>query len=1113
LISEFGNIYNQFFRNYFHETQNEIHFIADAAKGKTHLSCDIAYKKVHKSEPAIFLTGNKFTDETSITDTIRKTLDLNQQYSFDEFIQALDVYGSIVKSKIPIIIDGLNETTFNRHFSSIWKNHLSSFISKTSTFKNLIVITTCRNSYKNRIWEKTNNKNFHYLHGFDDYETIREAVNKYFKRYNLKADLFFAPLEKFREPIFLKIFCEIKNPNWKTGEIVEVNIEEESTFDIFNEYLNQVNKRVTANSHLLKDNEPFIFDSLSLLSDYLWENNAREIPIQEFYGLVDDGKEYQKDNSKAEILIHEGLVITRDIREDFEYVSFTYDILAGYIISENLIKRKQSLMYFVSNDFIEKIKQENEQHPLFEDVLSSLCLLLPLFKETSLHELLDLDKKLKVTRSKFFKYLPEFIKDKFSRRIAFADYSFNQSITSLFRLPAKYVKETDTNLVINLFTLSNRNKKPLFDLSFKTLCDSNHPLNALFVSKLLSSIKMNQRDISWTEYIRKRAFDLKSFIEEFESQCKNETKESKLVIQKQHLLAKLILWFLTSTNISLRDHATRALYYYGRKFPSEFAKLVYESLKINDPYVWERSLASLYGVTMAEHNSFKSERFRKEILPEIGKNLYELMFSEDAPYSTTHILARDYARRTIEICLIHHHNLLSTSEIENVRPSYSRGGIRNWGEYDYSKNEYSYSGPIHMDFSNYTIGRIVKDGGSYSNPPEKVKVRKQIYWRIHDLGWSEGLFEEAETALGNDNYYGGRTKRAKVERYGKKYSWMAYFENAGLRDDLGLIDREWDGFRISNADIDPSFPNKPENKPFITHDLLGDRNVPLVEWCKKGGMPFIEDYLSVTDLKRNQGEWLCLDGYCCQEDVPAERQRFTFIRGLLIKDDDYPEVLKLFEKQNLGGRWLPEKRENYYTYAGEMFLFRDATYDNYTELEFEIAKKKVKIKKGEPGYYPSVFVDIEDNGVKIGKEFPEEIEREVSELKVFEILLPVIEYNWESHHSHLNQAGHVTVVSKEIVTHLNLVDQPQSFDLFEKNGSKASMNVHYHKDYNNNHSFVYIRKDLLNKFLLSNKLKFVWAICGERDVTFKTEERRQKFFSENPFEVHQAFQKIVDYTK
>lgn len=1103
LISGFHKIYNRFFRNYFHEKQRELHFIADAAKGKTHISCDIAYKKIANNQPAIFITGDKFTNETSIIEALKKILDIPQEFTFDEFLQALDVYATILNVQIPLVIDGLNETTSNRLFSPIWESHLSGFISKVLQTKNLVVVTTCRNSYIERIWDNDSKIGFHYLYGFEDYDTIHDAVGKYFAKYKLKADLFFASLEKFRDPIFLKIFCEIKNPDWENSEEIAINVEAESHYDVFNEYLSQVNKRVTRNNPILRTNEPFIAEALNKFSNYLWNNNLREIPTEDFYNLIDSTPQYEKDKSKADILINEGLVVTRDMREKSEYISFTYDILAGYMIGESLIKSHTDLSYFTNEEFIQKIINGDGQHPLFEDVISALCLLLPQLKQTSFHDLIKDSKLLEPIASELDNCPTS------SAQLKFAKHTFSESVSALFILPAKAIKDSDIKLITDLFFKAEDNKTIFFELSFKTLGDIDHPLNAVFFSKLLASLKVNERDISWTEYIRKQSYELEKFVSEFEAQCRSTASESEITSRKQHFISRIIVWFLTSTNRNLRDKATKALYFYGRKFPTEFTSLVYDSLKYNDPYVWERTLAALYGVVMAEHNSIKSDSFRNQILPDLSKTIYDLIFKEDAPHRTTHILARDYARRTIEIGLIHFPALFFEKEIENIRPPYSFGGIRELGEFDYGDHDYGYSRPIQMDFSNYTIGRIVANGHSYSNPPEKIKVRKQIYWRIYDLGWNEDLFKDVEKKIEDDNNYGGgRTEQATVERYGKKYSWIAYYENAGRRDDLGLLPKDEDRPRISDADIDPSFPEKSKNELFFTHDLLGDRTIPLADWYENEGAPFTEEYLNVKDLKENAGDWVCLDALISQEDISAERHCFVFIRGLIVKEADFAEVMTNLKKQSMGGRWLPEKIENYYTFAGELYYNSEATYDNERTLRFEINRKKVKIKKGDDRYYPKLLWSDEN----FKTEFPDEIEIEDSEIKEFDALLPVMEYNWERHHSVVNDAGSTVVVGKEIANHLELVNQPQTFDLLDSDRKLASINIEVHNDYNNNHSFIYIRKDLLDKYLSETNSKFVWVIWGERDVRFKTNERREEYFKDHPFKDYQVFQNVIEYS-
>ncbi len=1095
LISDFNYLYNDFFNNYFHEDQRQIHFTANAAKGKTHIACDIAFKRIENSHPVIFFTGDKFTDESILFEAIRKLLDIPAEYSFDDFLDALDEYASICKVRIPIIIDGLNETTSNHFFSPIWKNHLSGFIAKVLQTKNIVVITTCRTTYAKRIWEEIYKSEFHQLNGFEDSSTIIDAIHKYFKKYKLIGDLYFAQVEKFRDPIFLKIFCETKNPNWMYSEKVAINIEEETTFSIFNEYLSQVNRRVTRDHPCLRTNEPFIQNATQKIAAHLWEENLRELPIDKYLSIIDGDSNYEKDKSKAEILINEGLIMSRDMRDYNEYVSFTYDVLAGFLIGEYLIQFHDNPSYFLSDEFINKIFNSSGRHPLCEDIISSVCKLLPKLKQTSLHEMINKATHLRSNGNEYFNYV------------------FGESVSSLFELSAELIKGNDIKLVEELFSQHDANKVSVFNLSLKTISDTSHPFNAKFLSRLLKSQNMDDRDITWTEFVRKNSDNLESFISKFENECCSSVANHTIIAQKQHLVSKIITWVLTSTNRKLRDEATRALYFYGRKYPIEFASIVYESLEYNDPYVWERTLAALYGVVMAKHNEIESENFIKQVLPGIINSVFSLIFADDAPYSTTHIFARDYARRIIEIGLIHHPNLISEQEIMRIRTPNKIGAIRDLGEFDYGEKEWGYGGPIRMDFSNYTIGRLVKNGHGYADPPEKQKVRRQIYCRIYELGWNEEKFKDAETALGRENYRGtGRTNRADIERYGKKYSWIAYYEIAGFRDDQGLLDNEYNEFRVITPDIDPSFPIKPQNQKFFSTNLLGDMTKAVVDWYKNGGMPSLEAYLEVKNLKDKKGDWICLDSFIVQEDLEAERNSFVFVRALIVSEKDFEEIIKLLKVQNAGEQWLPEVRQNNDTFAGEMYYCDEATGDNSVELRFTLGKKIVKIKRGEPGYQAPFTVRMEkDEIIFVEDDSVDEIEKEISEDKKFKVLLPVMEYSCESYRSTTNNVEHIRVVGKEIANKMKLKNQAQTFDLIDSKGELASQNIRYYEDYNNNHSFVYIRKDLLQRYLKVTKTKLVWVIWGEREIPFETFQERHDFMKKYEIEERQLFQEIVEF--
>lgn len=80
-----------------------------------------------------------------------------------------------------------------------------------------------------------------------------------------------------------------------------------------------------------------------------------------------------------------------------------------------------------------------------------------------------------------------------------------------------------------------------------------------------------------------------------------------------------------------------------------------------------------------------------------------------------------------------------------------------------------------MDFANYTLGRLVPDRSNYDfQNPEYKRVRGQIVGRMLGLGYSLERFGEVDREIASAGYYSGRTDNPdRVDRYGKKYAWIA----------------------------------------------------------------------------------------------------------------------------------------------------------------------------------------------------------------------------------------------------------------------------------------------------------------------------------------------------
>ncbi|ANH61048.1 NACHT domain-containing protein [Dokdonia donghaensis] len=1048
---------------------NELHITGKASKGKTHLAVNIVEYQVKKNKPAVFLFGKDFKSDMSFREQLRALLDIPSNWSISDLLGALNISGRINKTKAILLIDGLNEAY---HWKKIWSNDLETFINEINkNYPHILFITTYRSSYERAIFPENyfkygegNNKKRARVDGFEHFN-LDEAIDKYFNYYQITLENRSRALNSFKEPLYLKIFCEAKQ-----GQ--KVSFQNEDLFDVFDQFIEKSN-----NSLLVKlereqrFNKTFLFDKLNIIADKLWHYGARDINLTEIVPSI-----LSEDELIA--LENEDLLIFRDFGES-EVVTFTYDLLSGYFIAKSILNEFTSLddcnSFLSSSKFSKELLEQDTLHPLYSDILRCFCVLA--IKKFGLN---------------FYKHS---FNNRFKINIAKALFEVNTKIVD-------DIKEDAIRVISELFI---KNKNLLFNLFPNTEFDTNHPLNINLLSDLLLELSIAERDLSWTEFIRKeylglRGYGFKKFIQDFEKIIIKEESHS----ERLHLASKKIMWFLTSTNRDMRDFSTKALYYYGKNYLNRFFELVVFSLKINDPYVSERMLASLYGVVIAIFECGFISEDDQENLKNIGLKIYELIFKMGAEHSTTHILTRDYARRIIDIAYKHCPDLLAKDQYELSQPPYSIGGIRDWGEYEYGERDYHYESPLRMDFSNYTLGIIVPNGHSYSNPPEKQKVRRQLYWRIYKLGWNFEDFGEIEKRLGDDNYRYQRDEQPTIDRYGKKYSWIAYFEIYGFREDNDLVKEQYPNFRPSGADIDPTFPVLAENKLYFKEDLLGDRNLPLIDWYKKKEIPLMSDYLNVKNLDEDNSDWICVGGMVSQIEEESNRKNFVVLQAYIVVNEDYEDFLFFLKDKDAVYGNSNQLSENYYTYAGEMNTLMDSTYDNYRDIYFEIKRRKRKVKKGEEGYYPKVVF----NKGSISMESPDEIEIEERINKEFKVLSPVSGYNWESYHSKTNQAGHQSVLSKELSFRLNLFPKPQTFDLFDDKGKLAYKKYHFHENYNSHQNFEYLRKDLLQKYLEDTNQNIVWKIWGEKQTYFENHNESMNFYKKHGIDGYHEFKSI-----
>lgn len=371
--------------NIYSSLSHNLNIIGDAAVGKTFTVSNLAHDLLNNNKPCLIIKANKFHD-TPFEKQFLEILDIHD-LNFNQFLDALQVFAEIKEVKLPIIIDALNESVDNFSFSQVWKKNFESLLKQIEKYPNLVLITTCRKSYAEYMDNEIYLENSSYLH--PEMVDMDELVDKYFEYYKINVlNSTNAYKYYFKKPIYLKLFCEVHNPNRE--DFVDVEIKKDDIYNVFETYMETCNKHICESLNIPKID--MVKKSLLKVANHLWDTKDRKIDIYDFYTLIDGKIGETHDKSKAYKIIGESLLIKTEY-ENKEYVYFTYDLFIGYLIAVYLFdKHKNNLMEFFSeNQTLDWLYSEDYSllHPLSEDIKFSLAILINSENGTCLHELSD----------------------------------------------------------------------------------------------------------------------------------------------------------------------------------------------------------------------------------------------------------------------------------------------------------------------------------------------------------------------------------------------------------------------------------------------------------------------------------------------------------------------------------------------------------------------------------------------------------------------------------------------------------------------------------------------------------------------------------------------------
>lgn len=239
----------------------------------------------------------------------------------------------------------------------------------------------------------------------------------------------------------------------------------------------------------------------------------------------------------------------------------------------------------------------------------------------------------------------------------------------------------------------------------------------------------------------------------------------------------LLGWLLATSDRRVRDHATKALVALGEKDPPAFVESLGLLLGVNDPYVIERVTAASCGVALRNATTTDLEA--------IASALAEFVADGWPP----HLLTRDYIRRVFSTAR------LSGWDGPDASPPYCaqwpiEATTREEIEKLAAPPDYQYSSIWHSltgmgDFGKYILEPAIRD---LLTPDRKAILdisERAIFDRVRDLGWSPEKFDSIDKRLRR-----GRSD-GPVERFGKKYQWIALYEVLGALADHFDLKPEW----------------------------------------------------------------------------------------------------------------------------------------------------------------------------------------------------------------------------------------------------------------------------------------------------------------------------------
>lgn len=901
----------------------------NAGTGKSHLLARLVANAINRNQPAILVLGEQFLSREAPLGQLCRIL--RWEEGIESLLGALNAAASVRGKPAIIAIDALNESRERK----LWKSHLLQTAAQIIQYPNLRIMVSCRSDFAPFIlpkflsegtdpeWSSIEHQGFG--------EDVFQAVATYFNGYKVTCDHFPPVLEEFRNPLFLKIFCEAyANSRVPSGPL---------SFDQI------LKKRVMKCQELIREAidcpEYKIKNAIDLLASKIAENRGQPVPYDEIRPDID--KLFESGGESRSLYTHlrsNGMIVeTLRFRADSQgqpetVIRFPYERFSDYFIASRLLDNYGSIDELEVDWCNNGLPDEwIKDHRSFYDNRGLMRMLAILIPERFDREFIDLF----VAKSPSLALFQDFL------------------MSLHWRTVSTISRRTEDLLALSAYHLDYRK---YLEERLRLMTIPEHPLNARRLHERLSQVRLWERELNWTVVVSEMANRSdRSVINDILRWSFHVPRD--LISDEQAWLAALFLaWVLPSNYRFLRQRASLALTRILSGRTKLAAALIKEFHNCNDSYVVERVYATACGVALRERD--------KEALGDLALVVYQHMFVGE--YVPAHILQRDYAHLIMEYAN-YCGALPKGIQIERCRPIYCSNWPRIMSETKAKENEVQEGwawikhslqpeeSGFYGDFGRYVMGRKIHHFSqrTFKQPPQTDKrwekkfssivARRYILQRIGQFGWTPERFSDYEKGLSCGRMRVDEESN-KLERISKKYQWIALHELLGYLSDRYRMSKDWSGnnpvfkgtWQIYARDFDPTQPLidpqehfvldsekdiSPEKigwwitypDPFADLELRFDRE----RWVM-ASPPGFEFLIEQPNVPNQRGEWLTLSCHYSwtealmmtqDEEKEGQLKMWADLRCWLVSKKDKKHFLKMLKDHRFWGNGVdyPEFHE------------------------------------------------------------------------------------------------------------------------------------------------------------------------------------------------------------